>query len=376
MGCGPIVNDSFWGGRMADMYTMDGHKLHLHPDRVVKWLDNERIAPLHIDVGLSKGCNIRCEYCFGAMQGNLYEKGRDIYFSREPLLRYVKDAGEIGVKSMAFIGEGEPLINPHVYDAIIAGREAGVDIAMGTNGILFDRNRDGEAALEHLTWLRFNISAATDAAYRRIHRSRDFVTALETIRFCVALKNKKDLPVTIGLQMVLTPTNGDQVLPLARLGRELGVDYLVIKQCSDTVDNALGAFDRLDQYDRYAHTLEEAESLSVPGYAVIVKWTKLTNRGRRCYESCLGTPFLLYSSGDGRLYPCGIFFDGRHEEYCMGDLSLHSLKEIVAGERYREVVDMMRRIDVQKSCYSNCRTHAINEYLWALHHPPAHVNFI
>ena len=68
-------------------YRMDGHKLYWHLDRVRDWIEEGRLAPLHIDVGLSKGCNIKCHYCFGAMQGNKYKKGRHIYFRREPLLR-------------------------------------------------------------------------------------------------------------------------------------------------------------------------------------------------------------------------------------------------------------------------------------------------
>ncbi|MBI5657042.1 MAG: radical SAM protein, partial [Geobacter sp.] len=159
---------------MADSYLMDGHKLYWHLDRVNDWLQGKRIAPLHIDVGLSKGCNIRCIYCFGAMQGNRYTEGAAAYFPREPLLRYLRDAGALGVRSMAFIGEAEPLLNPHVYEAIVCGKKSGVDIALGTNGILFDTGRSGEEALEHLSWLRFNISAASEESYQRIHGSDAF----------------------------------------------------------------------------------------------------------------------------------------------------------------------------------------------------------
>ena len=49
---------------MTDKYLMDGHKLVWHLDRVDDWKNDKKIAPIHIDVGLSKGCNIKCEYCF------------------------------------------------------------------------------------------------------------------------------------------------------------------------------------------------------------------------------------------------------------------------------------------------------------------------
>ena len=361
---------------MNDKYLMDGHKLWWHLDRVNDWQRGERIAPLHIDAGLSKGCNIRCGYCFGAIQGNLFHKGREIYFPREPLLRYVKDAGEIGVRSMAFIGEAEPLINPHAYEAIVAGKHAGVDMALGTNGILFASDKKGEAALEHLSWLRFNISAASEKAYQRIHGSTEFATAMKKIRFCVAQKARNNLSVTIGMQMVLTPETADQIIPLAHLGRELGVNYLVIKQCSDTIQNSLGVFSRLSEYDAFSDSLTAAEQMSSSNYRVIVKWKKVANRGEHNYDRCLGVPFLLYSSGEGKLYPCGAFFDGYHEEFCLGDLSLQSLKDILTSQRYEDIVARVSTLDVHKVCYSNCRTDAINDFLWKLSHPPEHVNFI
>lgn len=362
---------------MADIYLMDGHKLHWHLDRVTDWLDGKKIVPLHIDVGLSKGCNIRCHYCFGVMQGNFYRKGADFYFPREPLLRYVKDAGEVGVRSMGIIGEAEPLLNPNVYDAIIEGNKAGVDMALGTNGVLFDTGKKGEKALEHLKWIRFNLSAASDDAYRKLHGSKEFSTVIEKIKFCVDVKKRKNLDLTIGLQMVLTPQDADQVVPEAKLGKELGVDYFVIKQCSDAQDDTLGIYSRLGEYDGFSDILEKAEAESSGDYSVIAKWKKITGKGKRDYDHCLGPPFLLYSSGDGKLFPCGMFFEEKWwEEYLMGDLIKQSFKEILESDRYWEVVEKCKKIDCHKFCYSGCRTDAINSYLWKLKHPPKHVNFV
>lgn len=362
---------------MADLYQMNNHKMIHHLDRVNDWQQGKRIAPLHIDVGLSKGCNIKCQYCYGVTQDNFFRKGMDLHFHPDALLRYMRDAGEIGVRSMALIGEAEPLLNPGVYDAIVTGKKAGVDISLGTNGILFDTGKPGEAALEHLTWIRFNISAATDDAYRRIHASKDFAIACDKIRFCVATKRRLDLDVTIGLQMVLMPQNLDQAVPLAKLGRELGVDYLVIKQCGDTVKNDLGIYERLHEYRDFTDTLKLAEAESAPGYNVIVKWQKIAKEGKRCYDQCLGSPFLIYSSGDGKVYPCGMFFSYRSEEFVMGNLLEQSFKDIVFSDRYWEVIERVKQsVDVHHECYANCRTNEINQFVWDLKHPPAHVNFV
>lgn len=360
---------------MSDKYIMDGHKLYWHFDRINDWLNGKKIAPIHIDAGLSKGCNIKCEYCFGAVQRNFYKKGSNIFFPREPLLRYVKEAGETGVKSMGFIGEGEPLLNPHVYEAIIEGNKAGVDISLGTNGILFDTGQSGREALRYLSWIRFNISAASDESYRRIHNSEEFSKVIEKICFCVDRKKSEKLSLTIGLQMVLIPSNIDQVVSLANLGKKIGVDYLVVKQCSDTIESRLGVFHKFDEYDAFYNILKDAESKSSGDYNVIIKWKKIIGKGKRKYNQCLGVPFLLYSSGDGKLYPCGMFFDIQEKEYRMGDLTKESFKEILKSGRYWSVVEKIKKIDVRK-CYSGCRTDAINSFLWELKHPPEHINFI
>ncbi len=361
---------------MADTYVMDGHKMIWHTDRLNDWLNGKRISPIHIDAGLSKGCNIKCQYCYGVTQGNFFKKGAQEFFPREPLLRYMKSAGAAGVRSIAFIGEAEPLLNPHVYEAIVEGKRAGIDMAMGTNGILYNDGPEGRTALEHLSWLRFNISAASDAAYRTIHGSKDFSIAVSKIKFCVDTKKQHNLDVTIGLQMVLTPSNVDQVIPLAALGRELGVDYLVVKQCGDTVENTLGVYKRLAEYDTYHDILTEAERYTTDSYHVIVKWKKISNRGTRSYDQCFGVPFLIYTSGDAKVYPCGMFFDFKKDEYCMGDLAAQSFEEIVQGRRYWDVVEKVKAINVQKDCYANCRTHYINEFLWQVKHPAKHVNFV
>ena len=361
---------------MVDKYLMDSHKLYWHLDRVNDWMNGKKIAPLHIDVGLSKGCNIKCHYCFGALQGNFYKKGSEKYFPKEPLLRYMRDAGEAGVKSMGFIGEAEPTLNPHLYEAIIEGTKAGVDISMATNGVLFDKGEKGREALKCLKWIRFNISAASDESYRKLHGSKEFPRLIENIKFCVETKKSKKLNITIGLQMVLTPKDINEVIPLAKLGKELGVDYLVIKQCADTVANELGVYDKLSMYKNFESILKKAEAESAKDYNVIAKWIKIMGEGKRSYQQCLGVPFLLYSSGDGKLFPCGAFFTEKYwDKYLMGDLTKDSFKDIIKSDRYWEVVERVRKMGVSK-CYTACRTDQINSFLWKLKHPPEHVNFV
>ena len=355
------------GRAKNDRYLLDGNKMLWHGDRVEAWKNGERFAPVHIDAGISKGCNIACHYCYGVTQGNFYKKGSERVFPKPALLSFVRSAGKSGVRSIALIGEAEPTLNPAVYEAIVEGSTSGVDMSVGTNGILWNTGREGSRALEHLIWLRFNISAASEESYKKIHASKEFNSAIEKIEFCVNEKQKNSLPVSVGLQMVLTPKSIGEVVPLAKLGATLGVDYLQIKHCSDTVKNDLGFYERLDEYEKFVPQLEEAATLGNENYKVIAKWDKILNKGIRTYDQCLGAPFLLYVEGTGLVYTCGMFFSGKDYEdaFLLGDLKKQSFEEILNSDRYWQVIDKVRNeIDVHKVCYSNCRTHSCNNFLW------------
>ena len=59
-----------------------------------------------------------------------------------------------------------------------------------------------------------------------------FDRTCQNIRDIMEIKKRDNLDVTVGMQMVLMPEFEDQILPLARLGKELRPDYLVLSYIS------------------------------------------------------------------------------------------------------------------------------------------------
>ena len=49
---------------------LDGTKLSWHLDRVEKWQKGERIAPITIDMALTRACNYSCGFCYAMFQEN------------------------------------------------------------------------------------------------------------------------------------------------------------------------------------------------------------------------------------------------------------------------------------------------------------------
>ena len=359
---------------MEDKYLMDGHKLLWHPDRVNQWLNGERIAPLHIDLGITTGCNIRCVYCYGVLQGQTTGVKR-FDMPKEAILRLLKDAKDIGVRSIAFIGEGENTLNNALYDALNYAKTINLDVSLATNGVRIKKERVKDM-LSSLVWLRFNISAATTDSFRKIHgvKGEIFHKVLDNIKLCVDKKTKYGLETAIGLQMVVMHENIIDIVPLAKLGKDLGVDYLVMKPCSDTYEGTIGS--PVEEYLQIKDIFKEAESYSNDDYLVSVKWQKMSNLGMKDYKVCHGTSFLIAISGNGGVFPCGHFFNFRQDEFLMGNIVETSLKDVVFSDRYWEVQKRVQSVDVNRECETNCRPHYINGFLWKLKNPPIHVNFV
>lgn len=359
-------------------FNLDGHKLIYHLDRVLAWLKGEHIAPIHIDMGLTKFCNMGCIYCIGVTQGMV--KGAMI--QRDALLRFITDCGRLGIRSIGFIGDGEPTLNPGMYDAVVQARGLGIDIGIATNGILFDMKR-ADDILRSAKFIRFNLSSAEPKSFQMIHQNKpdNFNLLTDKIKNLVKIKKNNNYTCTIGVQMVLIPENFNQVGKLADLGAKVGIDYLQIKQCSDTEYKELGI--NHHDYKRVLNDLKDVEKFSNDSYLVKVKWNKINvseetslyKEGFRKYDICYGTPFLGQVSGNGKVYPCGPFFG--KERFYIGDIHKESYYDIVKSEKYWQVhKDVVDNVDVHYDCTIGCRQDYINKFLWELKNPPEHMNFI
>ncbi|MDD5440282.1 MAG: radical SAM protein, partial [Candidatus Omnitrophica bacterium] len=343
-------------------YVLDGHKLLWHRERVEAWLRGERIAPITMDCALTRACTYKCIYCYGTLQEN-----EERPMTRDVIFRFLDDAAAIGVKAVSFVSDGESTCSPHFYDAVLRGKQNGLDMAVGTNGILLKKERL-EEILKALTYLRFNMSAAEPKRYAEIHGAResDLDTVAGIIRECVAIKKRLALPVTLGLQMVLMPPFKDQIIPMAELGKSLGVDYCVIKHCSDDETGALKV--DYEGYDGLMPLLKRAEGYSTPDYLVQVKWSKILSKGKRKYRQCYGPPFIMQLSGSGLVAPCGMLFNDKYKKYHIGNIAVTPFRELWKSERYWEVIGLVgsKEFNAQTDCGCLCLQDKVNEFLWDL----------
>lgn len=318
---------------------LDSHKLSWHMDRVEAWEAGERIAPVSVDMALTRACGAMCSFCYAMMQESQARSSIKV----KDALNLADDFATIGIRSVSLVSDGESTLSPAYVPFIQHLSNNGIDVANATNAWEWEPEKI-EQVLPHLTWVRFTVATGRPESYaahmyKGPEHTEVFERAMRHIRYAVDLKRRAGLKVTLGIQMVLMPEMKEEILPFARLGIDLGVDYAVIKHCSDDEQGSLGI--DYAAYEPLFGVLREAESLSNEQTKVIVKWDKIRDGDQPPYKRFYGPQFLLQISGSGLVAPSGMFFNARYSKLHIGNFTQERFLDIWRSERYWRAMDYL-----------------------------------
>jgi MoaA/NifB/PqqE/SkfB family radical SAM enzyme len=366
---------------------LDSHKLSHHFERVQAWESGERIAPVSVDMALTRACGAMCAFCYAMVQ----EPQERSAIKVDTSLALLDDFKSIGVKSVSLISDGESTISKSYVPFIQHAASLGIDVGNATNAWEWGPEKI-EAVLPHLTWVRFTVAAGKPESYAKImfkgpEHTQVFDKAMSNIRYAVEYKKKHSLPVTLGIQMVLLPEYKDEIIPFSQLAIDLGVDYGVIKHCSDDENGTLGV--DYSKYESLYGTLTDAEKLSTEQTKIIVKWEKIMDKGKPSYSRFYGPQFLLQISGSGLIAPSGMFFNAKFSKLHIGNFAEERFIDIFKSNRYWRAMDylaspafnaqtMMGTLPIQHYVSVALDNHVkeIERIKPAVGEKPLHVNFL
>jgi MoaA/NifB/PqqE/SkfB family radical SAM enzyme len=366
---------------------LDSHKLSYHYERVKSWENGERVAPVSIDMALTRACGAMCSFCYAMVQ----EPQERMPIKTKEALDLLDDFKEVGVKGVSLISDGESTLSKAYVPFIQHAAEIGIDVGNATNGWEWEPEKIDQV-LPHLTWVRFTVAAGKPESYSKImfksaEHTPVYDRAMKHIKYAVDLKKKLKLKVTLGIQMVLLPEFKDEIIPFAKLATDLGVDYGVIKHCSDDEFGTLGV--DYSKYEEMYELLTEAEKMSNEKTKVIVKWSKIKDKGLPSYNRFYGPQFLLQISGSGLVAPSGMFFNARYSKFHMGNFVDERFKNIFHSDRYWKIMDylaspyfdahtMMGTLPIQHYVSTALDNHikGIKKIEPSVGNKPLHVNFL
>lgn len=346
---------------------IDNHKLMYHPERVAEWMKNGDCFPVYVEIGPTNRCNHRCVFCCYDFYVN--KTGANI--SRQIMLKTLKDLADNGTKSVMFAGDGEPLLHENIVEFVEKAKEFGMDVSMTTNGNLLDSEK-AEKILPNLSWIRVSLDAGSPETHSKVHgvSPENFEKIINNLKNAVEIKKKKNLKVVIGVQFLLIPDNAQDLIRVAQILKEIGVDNLQVKPYSQNPES-VNKF--VINYEEYAPLELELRKYNSPEFKVFFReqTMKRIEEGN-VYPRCFGLSFFALIDAKGEIFPCSLFYN--KPDFTYGNLYKDSFEEIWKSEKRKQILAKIN--PSLTGCRHGCRLDVVNRYLNRLNNPEMHDNFI
>jgi radical SAM protein with 4Fe4S-binding SPASM domain len=283
---------------------------------------------------------------------------------------------KLGIKSIMYAGEGEPLLHKDIGDIINHTKRVGIDVAITTNGVMLNRELT-DSILANVTWIKISINGATKETYAKIHQANpdDLNRVMKNIAYAVKLKRHKGYACTLGMQLLLLPENCHEVVDLAKKAEDMGMDYLVVKPYSQHPFSKTTRYQNL-KYGKYLYLADKLAVLNTDKFNVIFRLNSMKkwDMGIPDYQHCYALPFWSYIDSLGNVWSCSAHLSD--ERFRIGNIYESTFKKLWNSEKKRRLLRWAKEKLNTEKCRINCRMDEINRYLWDLKHSPEHVNFI
>jgi len=365
---------------MSDRYLIDSHKLIYHPERVAAllgaredWEKAKHIYPIYMEVSPVGACNHRCVFCAVDFVGY-----KTVSLDMEVMRERLPEMGRLGIKSIMYAGEGEPLLHKRINEMVQVTKASGIDVAFTTNASVMPKNFC-EEALPHVSWLKVSLNAGSADTYAKIHRTKPahFEQVIANLTRMAEARKADNLDVALGAQILLLPENAHEVRQLAEICRDrIGLDYLVVKPYSQHLSSVTRRYETLE-YSSFMRMEKELSDLDNDKFSLIFRsntMRKYTSSDR--YARCYSVPFLWgYIMASGVVSGCSAYL--LDERFEFGNINDSSFQDIWEGAGRRKNYErIMKNINIDE-CRRNCRMDEINRYIYKLiDNRPGHVNFI
>ena len=329
----------------------------LPKDRLGRGLRDLRIS-------VTDRCNFRCRYC---MPVETFGPGyafmpREELLTFEEILRLVRELVPLGVEKIRLTG-GEPLMRRGLPDliAMIATLNGIRDIAITTNGVLLAHQAES-LALAGLSRVTVSLDALTPEVFGKIN---GVGARVERVIAGIQAAQNFGLPVKVNA-VIQRGVNEDQILPLARWAKSIGVDmrYIEFMDVGETngwkMDSVVSGAEILDIL-----ATEFPLVPCDPAYRgeVAANWAHEESAGGIGLIRSVTKPFCqdcqrLRLSADGKIYTC-LFAEAGHDLRGL-------LRSGMPDEAIAEVVKSIWQV----------RTDRYSEERGKIHRPKAEMSYL
>ena len=299
-----------------------------------KWLRRPFPVGRPIKVGFEPTtyCNLRCPECPSGLRSFTRPTG----MAPMPLFQKVVDELHHELIYLLLYFQGEPYLHPDFLDMAAHASKRGIYTATSTNGHYLSPEKAAATVASGLSEVIISIDGTTQEVYEQYRVGGSLEKVKEGVRNLVAAREAAgSLHPFILIQFLVVAPNEHQIADIQALGKELGVDQVVLKT-AQIYDYQQGhpLIPRNKRYARYQQQADGQFAIKNPLH-------------NQCWKLWQGAEI----TWDGRVLPC--CFD-KDAEHVMGHLSEQTFGEIWRSPGYQDFRGSLLRARASIEMCKNC----------------------
>lgn len=276
-------------------------------------------APLHLDIELTSFCNLNCIFCF--RKDKAYKKIKNGFIDFELIETILKEAKEIGVKSIKFNWRGEGTLYYLYEQAISLAHSLGFFIYINTNLSLNYSVNFLEMLASKVDVLKVSFDSINEDIYEEIRKNANFKIVIDNIQFLAELRKFLKKPKLIISRRVANIKGLESNKEFKKYFKDRKIDYI-----------------KFDIRPAMKRNQEE------------IYKNKIINRNIRKY--CGHPSRRLVISWNGNVYACCVAYFEQEELY-LGNIKEKSLKEIWNSRKRKNLISNLKNNIFNNACL-NC----------------------
>lgn len=335
-------------------------KFLYHPEQIEAYRKGERPFPINLEVDLTEICNHRCSFCnsWG------YRESNEVTLEEKVIKPILKEAKEMGTKSISFTGGGEPMVHKDFLEILKYSKKVGLENGLLTNGSRINE-KNVEDLRKNLEWARISIGGGNKETYKSIQGIDHFDRVIDNIKSLSSKKSEYNLKV--GVRMLVLENNISSIEDLANTLKETNIDYLQLAPNEYSKDG--GKFWNSPRTRQiFGKVKDIIQPIKFLGAGYNINQNESINYPEKCYAHF----FQGTISGNGNFLFCknsrGI------EEYSLGNIKKSTLAEIWDSEKIKDLEKRIR----PNNCGRFCKNSALNNGMQSILHPDSEldINFV
>lgn len=288
--------------------------------------------PFSISVEPTTSCNLRCPECPSGLRSFSRPTGM---LTLDTYQKIVDDLVDDLIYLILYF-QGEPYLNPQLFDFIKYASERKIYTAISTNAHYLNEQKALKTVESGLSRLIISIDGTTQETYQNYRIGGKLEKVLKGTENIIAAKKelKSQTPYTIFQFLVVRP-NEHQIEEVKQLAKDYGVDDVVFKT-AQVYDYEHGN-PLIPLNERFSRYKKQADGT----YGIK---NKLLNHCWKMWHSCVFT-------WDGKVVPCCFDKDATHQ---LGSIANTSFKDIWHSAAYNHfrssILKGRSQIDICNNC--------------------------